>query len=80
MTAEEVLARVRAANPGGRYARTASGYSVGEWVESRGRFVAIFCSSEWNGVRKWTCMIEGGMIREILVNGAPAYSATDWIE
>jgi hypothetical protein len=77
MSADELLEKVRERNPGVRYARAANGTAVGEWVESRGRFVPVYMSLLGG---QWACMITGGMIREILTDGRPCYAAGDWAE
>ncbi len=76
MNAVELIAKVRAANPGLRYAVSRSGYSIGEWIPSVGRFVPVYLSSLWNGETKWT--FTGG--REFLTNGEPMVKAGDWLE
>lgn len=83
MTSTEILARVRAANPGVRYAE-AKGNAVGEWVPSKNRFVPIFLAfnprHDETDHEKWMCMIEDGMIREVLSDGQPMYQDADWVE
>ena len=82
MTATEILTRVRAANPGVRYAE-AKGTAVGEFVPGKNRFVAIFLASrspDGSGALKWTNMIQGGFIKEVLADGKPMYGDADWVE
>lgn len=77
MSANELVAELRRLNPGVRYGRTRSGASVGEWVESRGRFVPLYCEvmgGQW--VQMYT---PGGTIREVLTDGKPI-GAGEWVE
>ncbi len=74
MTAVELLAAIRDANPAHRFARTANGNAIGLWVEEWNRFAPRW----WRTGNQWCDMGE----RELLGSDgkSPAFAPSDWIE